>query len=77
MDYCEIEKEIEARRCLAEDIRRRMADVERKMDRISTSLFDLSLNGSVPRASALHMMIGAADGVNRLMRIMEEAKELA
>ena len=73
MNYIEIEKEIEERRCLAEDVRRKMADYERSMDRISTRLFNLSINGPIPRASALHLMIGAAEGVNLLMRQMDEA----
>ena len=73
MNYIEIEKEIEERRCLAEDVRRKMADFERSMDRISKRLFNLSINGSIPRASALHLMLGAAEGVNLLMRQMDEA----
>ena len=73
MNYIEIEKEIEERRCLAEDVRRKMADYERSMDRISKRLFNLSINGSIPRASALHLMLGAAEGVNLLMRQMDEA----
>ena len=73
MNYIEIEKEIEERRCLAEDVRRKMADFERSMDRISKRLFNLSINGPIPRASALHLMLGAAEGVNLLMRQMDEA----
>ena len=73
MNYIEIEKEIEARRGLAEVIRKKMSDFERSMDRISKRLFNLSINGSIPRASALHLMIGAAEGVNLLMRQMDEA----
>ena len=77
MNYIEIEKEIEERRCLAEDVRRKMADYERSMDRISTRLFNLSINGPIPRASALHLMLGAAEGVNLLMRQMDEAMGLS
>ena len=76
MNYIEIEQEIEARRCLAEDIGRKIADFERSMDRISTRLFNLSINASIPRASALHLMIGAAEGVNILMRKMDEVMGL-
>ena len=77
MDYLELEKEIEARKGLAEDIRRKMADFEKSMDGVSKCLFDLSLNGHIPRPSALHLVIGAAQCVNQLVRIMEEARDLS
>ena len=77
MNYLEIESEIEARKGLAEGIRRKMADYEKSINRISKSLFDLSINGTIPRASALHLMLGAAQWVNQLVRIMEEARDLS
>lgn len=77
MEYLEIESEIEARKGLAEGIRRKMADYEKSINRISKSLFDLSINGTIPRASALHLMLGAAQWVNLLVRIMEEARDLS
>ena len=77
MNYLEIESEIEARKGLAEGIRRKMADYEKSINRISKSLFGLSINGTIPRASALHLMLGAAQWVNQLVRIMEEARDLS
>ena len=77
MNYLEIESEIEARKGLAEGIRRKMADYEKSINRISKGLFDLSINGTIPRASALHLMLGAAQWVNQLVRIMEEARDLS
>ena len=77
MNYLEIESEIEARKGLAEGIRRKMADYEKSINRISKSLFDLSINGTIPRASALHLMLGAAQCVNQVVRIMEEARDLS
>ena len=77
MDYLEIESEIEARKGLAEGIRRKMADYEKSINRISKSLFDLSINGTIPRASVLHLMLGAAQCVNQVVRIMEEARDLS
>ena len=77
MNYLEIESEIEARKGLAERIRRKMADYEKSINRISKSLFGLSINGTIPRASALHLMLGAAQWVNQLVRIMEEARDLS
>ena len=41
MNYLEIESEIEARKGLAEGIRRKMADYEKSINRISKGLFDL------------------------------------
>ena len=77
MNYLEIESEIEARKGLAEGIRSKMADYEKSINRISKSLFGLSINGTIPRASALHLMLGAAQWVNQLVRIMEEARDLS
>ena len=77
MNYLEIESEIEARKGLAEGIRRKMADYEKSINRISKSLFGLSINGTIPRASALHLMLGAAQCVNQVVRIMEEARDLS
>ena len=77
MNYLEIESEIEARKGLAEGIRRKMADYEKSINRISKSLFDLSINGTIPRASVLHLMLGAAQCVNQVVRIMEEARDLS
>ena len=77
MNYLEIESEIEARKGLAEGIRRKMADYEKSINRISKSLFDLSINGTIPRASALHLMLGAAQCVNQVVRIVEEARDLS
>ncbi|MDD6804160.1 MAG: hypothetical protein PUD87_08580 [Prevotellaceae bacterium] len=77
MNYLEIESEIEARKGLAEGIRRKMADYEKSINRISKSLFGLSINGTIPRASALHLMLGAAQWVNQVVRIMEEARDLS
>ena len=77
MNYLEIESEIEARKGLAEGIRRKMADYEKSINRISKSLFDLSINGTIPRASALHLMLGVAQCVNQVVRIMEEARDLS
>ena len=77
MNYLEIESEIEARKGLAERIRRKMADYEKSINRISKSLFGLSINGTIPRASALHLMLGAAQWVNQVVRIMEEARDLS
>ena len=77
MDYLEIESEIEARKGLAEGIRSKMADYEKSINRISKSLFGLSINGTIPRASALHLMLGAAQWVNQVVRIMEEARDLS
>lgn len=77
MEYLEIESEIEARKGLAEGIRSKMADYEKSINRISKSLFGLSINGTIPRASALHLMLGAAQWVNQLVRIMEEARDLS
>ena len=77
MNYLEIESEIEARKGLAEGIRSKMADYEKSINRISKSLFGLSINGTIPRASALHLMLGAAQCVNQLVRIMEEARDLS
>lgn len=77
MDYLEIESEIEARKGLAEGIRRKMADYEKSINRISKSLFGLSINGTIPRASALHLMLGAAQWVNQVVRIVEEARDLS
>ena len=77
MNYIEIEQESEARKGLAEAIRKKMADFERSMDRISKRLFNLSINGPIPRASALHLMLGAAQGVNELVKIIEEAMGLS
>ena len=77
MNYLEIESEIEARKGLAEGIRRKMADYEKSINRISKSLFYLSINGTIPRASALHLMLGAAQCVNQVVRIMEEARDLS
>ena len=77
MNYLEIESEIEARKGLAEGIRRKMADYEKSINRISKSLFGLSINGTIPRASALHLMLGAAQWVNQVVRIVEEARDLS
>ena len=77
MNYLEIESEIEARKGLAEGIRRKMADYEKSINRISKSLFDLSINGTIPRASALHLMLGVAQCVNQVVRIVEEARDLS
>ena len=77
MNYLEIESEIEARKGLAEGIRSKMADYEKSINRISKSLFGLSINGTIPRASALHLMLGAAQCVNQVVRIMEEARDLS
>ena len=77
MEYLEIESEIEVRKGLAEGIRRKMADYEKSINRISKSLFGLSINGTIPRASALHLMLGAAQWVNQVARIMEEARDLS
>ena len=77
MNYLEIESEIEARKGLAEGIRSKMADYEKSINRISKSLFGLSINGTIPRASALHLMLGAAQWVNQVVRIMEEARDLS
>ena len=77
MNYLELESKIEARKSLAEDIRRKMEDFEKSMDGVSKCLFDLSLNGHIPRPSALHLVIGAAQCVNQLVRIMEEARDLS
>lgn len=77
MDYLEIESEIEVRKGLAEGIRSKMADYEKSINRISKSLFGLSINGTIPRASALHLMLGAAQCVNQVVRIMEEARDLS
>ena len=77
MEYLEIESEIEARKGLAEGIRSKMADYEKSINRISKSLFGLSINGTIPRASALHLMLGAAQCVNQVVRIMEEARDLS
>ena len=77
MNYLVIESEIEARKGLAEGIRRKMADYEKSINRISKSLFYLSINGTIPRASAMHLMLGAAQCVNQLVRIMEEARDLS
>ena len=77
MNYLEIESEIEARKGLAEGIRRKMADYEKSINRISKSLFGLSINGTIPRASALHLMLGAAQCVNQVVRIVEEARDLS
>ena len=76
MNYLEIESEIEARKGLAEGIRSKMANYEKSINRISKSLFYLSINGTIPRASALHLMLGAAQWVNQLVRNMEEARDL-
>ena len=77
MNYLEIESEIEARKGLAEEIRSKMANCEKSIYRISKSLFYLSIKGTIPRASALHLMLGAAQWVNQLVRIMEEARDLS
>lgn len=77
MNYLEIESEIEARKGLAEEVRSKMADYEKSIYRISKSLFGLSINGTIPRASALHLMLGAAQWVNQVVRIMEEARDLS
>lgn len=77
MNYLEIESEIEARKGLAEGIRSKMADYEKSINRISKSLLGLSINGTIPRASALHLMLGAAQWVNQVVRIMEEARDLS
>ena len=77
MNYLEIESEIEARKGLAEGIRSKMANCEKSIYRISKSLFYLSIKGTIPRASALHLMLGAAQWVNQLVRIMEEARDLS
>ena len=77
MNYLEIESEIEARKGLAEGIRSKMANCEKSIYRISKSLFNLSIKGTIPRASALHLMLGAAQWVNQLVRIMEEARDLS
>ena len=77
MNYLELESKIETRKSLAEDIRRKMEDFEKSMDGVSKCLFDLSLNGHIPRPSALHLVIGAAQCVNQLVRIMEEARDLS
>ena len=77
MNYLEIESEIEARKGLAEEIRSKMANCEKSIYRISKSLFNLSIKGTIPRASALHLMLGAAQWVNQLVRIMEEARDLS
>ena len=77
MNYLEIESEIEARKGLAEGIRSKMANYEKSINRISKSLFYLSINGTIPRASALHLMLGAAQCVNQVVRIMEEARDLS
>ena len=77
MNYLEIESEIEARKGLAEGIRSKMADYEKSINRISKSLFGLSINGTIPRASALHLMLGAAQWVNQVVRIVEEARNLS
>ena len=77
MNYLEIESEIEARKGLAEGIRSKMANYEKSINRISKSLFGLSINGTIPRASALHLMLGAAQWVNQVVRIMEEARDLS
>ena len=77
MNYLQIEKDIEARQGLADGIRSKMADYEKSMDRISKRLFDLSIDGTIPRASALHLMLGAAQCVNQVVRIMDEARDLS
>ena len=77
MNYLELESKIEVRKVLAEGIRRKMKDFEKSMDGVSKCLFDLSLNGHIPRPSALHLVIGAAQCVNQLVRIMEEARDLS
>ena len=77
MNYLEIESEIEARKGLAEGIRSKMANCEKSIYRISKSLFYLSIKGTIPRASALHLMLGAAQWVNQVVRIMEEARDLS
>ena len=77
MNYLELESKIEVRKVLAEGIRRKMEDFEKSMEGVSKCLFDLSLNGHIPRPSALHLVIGAAQCVNQLVRIMEEARDLS
>ena len=77
MNYLQIEKDIEARQGLADGIRSKMANYEKSINRISKSLFDLSINGTIPRASVLHLMLGAAQCVNQVVRIMEEARDLS
>ena len=77
MNYLEIESEIEARKGLAEGIRSKMANYEKSINRISKSLFYLSINGTIPRASALHLMLGAAQCVNQVVMIVEVSRNLS
>ena len=77
MNYLQIEKDIEARQGLADGNRSKMANYEKSINRISKRLFDLSIDGTIPRASALHLMLGAAQCVNQVVRIMDEARDLS